>query len=157
MLRALEAILASGKARAIAVASDAAAALTAVACGAPFGVVQLALPAPGAPDEVLPRAAAAGFGRIVHSVFGVEGSFAALRTRAAADPALQEALTTQAGARNPDRALAQLMLERAFALVPDGVVLVSMFSEASRAQNLALAETVPEIAPTTVLDRLAVA
>jgi aryl-alcohol dehydrogenase-like predicted oxidoreductase len=157
VLRALEAILASGKARAIAVASDAAAALTAVDCGAPFGVVQLALPAPGAPNEVLPRAAAAGFGRIVHSVFGVGGSFAALRSRAAADPEFREALTKQAGARNPDRALARLMLERAFALDPDGVVLVSMFSETSQAQNLALAEAVPEAAPAAVLDRLAVA
>jgi len=48
--RALEAVLASGKARAISVAGDAAAAAAALALGAPYGVIQLPLPAPGAPD-----------------------------------------------------------------------------------------------------------
>jgi len=84
LLRALEDIRASGKARAVAVASDAPAARAAIVIGAPFGVVQAATPAPGAPDALLPAARAAGFGVVLHSVFGVEGSLAALKARAAA-------------------------------------------------------------------------
>jgi aryl-alcohol dehydrogenase-like predicted oxidoreductase len=139
--RVLEDIRTSGKARAVAVASDAEAGLTAIARGAPFGVVQAETPAPRAPDALLPAARAAGFGVILHSVFGVEGSLAALRTRAAADPSFRAAVT--GGAGDLDRALARRLLERAFARNPDGVVLVSMFSEASRAQNLAVAEAPP--------------
>jgi aryl-alcohol dehydrogenase-like predicted oxidoreductase len=151
VLRALEDLRAAGKTRAVAVAGDAAAGLAAIAIGAPFGVVQVALPAPGAPDALLPAARAAGFGTIVHSVYGVDGSLAALKARAAADPALAAALT---GAGDLDRALARRLLERAFARNPDGVVLVSMFSERSRAQNLAVAEApLPEDAD--LLDRLA--
>ena len=137
-LRALEDIRASGKARAVAVASDAAAGLAAIAIGAPFGVVQAAAPAPGAPDALLPAARAAGFGVVLHSVFGIEGSLAALRARAAADPAFRAAVA--GGAGDLDRgAWPRRLLARALALNPEGVVLVSMFSEASRAANLAVA------------------
>ena len=151
VLRALEGILASGKARAVAVASGAAAARAAIARGAPFGAVQLALPAPGAPADVLAEAAAAGFGTLVHSVFGVEGSFAALRARAGADPGLRAMLGGAAGAS--DEVLARLLLERAFALNPGGVVLVSMFSATSRRRNLAVAAAPPPAGPSP-LDRL---
>ena len=149
VLRALEAILASGKARAVAVAGDAAAGAAAVARGAPFTVVQAALPPPGAEDALIAAAGAAGFGRIVHSVFGVSGSLAALRARAAADPAF--------AARLPgggEGVLARLMLERAFARVPDGVVLVSMFSPESLARNLGPAERPPDPAAAERLDGL---
>ena len=158
MLRALEDVRAAGKARAVAVASDAEAGLAAIGIGAPFGVVQAALPAPGAADALLPAARAAGFGAIVHSVFGVEGTFAALRARAAADPGFRAAVTGGPGDldRDLDRALARRLLERAFARNPDGVVLVSMFSEASRAQNLAVAAAPPAADP-GLLDRLAAA
>ena len=151
-MRALEDILAAGKARAEAVASDASAGLAAEARGAPFGVVQAALPAPGAPDALLPAARAAGFGVVVHSVFGVVGSLAALKAHAAADPAFRAAAT--GGAGDPDRALARRLLARAFALNPDGVVLASMFSDASRVQNLAVAAAPPDPAA-ALLDRLA--
>ena len=103
----------------------------------------MALPAPGAPLGLLAEAAAAGFGCIVHSVFGVAGSFAALQARAAADPALRAALQARGGAGDPDAALGRLLLERAFAGNPGGVVLVSMFSAASRAQNLPVAALPP--------------
>jgi aryl-alcohol dehydrogenase-like predicted oxidoreductase len=152
--RALEDIRAAGKARAVAVAGDAAAGLAAIGIGAPFGVVQAALPSPGAPDALLPAARAAGFGAIVHSVFGIDGSLAALRARAAADPALAAALT--GGAGELDAALARRLLERAFARNPDGVVLVSMFSARSRALNLAAAAAPPADDP-GLLDRLAAA
>ena len=142
VVRALDDIRASGKARAVAVAGDAAAGLAAIRIGAPFGVVQAATPAPGAADALLPAAKAAGFGVVLHSVFGVDGSLAALKARAAADPAFRAAVTGETGGRagDLDRALARRLLERALALNPDGVVLASMFSEGSRAANLAAAE-----------------
>ena len=114
ILRALEAILSTGKARAVAVAGDAAAAASALAQGAPYGVVQLALPALGADDSIeaasLTAARAAGIGTIVHSVFARAAGVAS-----------------------------EHLLARAFALNPDGVVLASMLSATSRAQNLAAA------------------
>jgi aryl-alcohol dehydrogenase-like predicted oxidoreductase len=159
VLRALEDARAAGKARAAAVAGDEAAGLAAIAIGAPFGVVQAALPPPGAAPgaapsaagALLPAARAAGFGAIVHSVFGVEGSLAALKARMAADEGLRAAVTGGEDP-DPDRALARRLLERAFALNPDGVVLVSMFSAASRAQNLAVAAAPPP-ADAGLLDR----
>jgi aryl-alcohol dehydrogenase-like predicted oxidoreductase len=151
VLRALEDIQTAGKARAVAVASDAEAGLAAIAHGSPFGVVQAALPAPGAPDPLLPAAAAAGFGAIVHSVFGIEGSLAALKARAAAEPEFRAAL---AGEGDLDQGLARRLLARAFALNPDGVVLVSMFSDTSRAQNLAVAAAPPDPAAVAQLDWL---
>lgn len=134
--RTLEDIRAAGKARAVAVASDAAAGLAAIARGAPFGAVQAALPAPGEADDLLPAARAAGFGTIVHSVLGIDGAFAALKARAAADPAFRASL----GEGELDAAVAARLLARAFALDPDGVVLVSMFSARSLAANLSAAE-----------------
>ena len=56
----------------------------------------------------------------------------------AGEPALA-ARARAAGQGDPDRGLARLLLERAFALNPDGVVLVAMASAASRAANLAAA------------------
>ena len=156
VLRALEDVRAAGKARAVAVAGDAEAGLAAIGIGAPFTVVQVALPAPGADDALLPAARAAGFGAVVHSVFGVEGTFAALRARAASDPGFRAAATGGPGDldRVLDRALSRRLLDRALARNPDGVVLVSMFSEASRAQNLAAAEA-PLPDDVDLLDRLA--
>jgi aryl-alcohol dehydrogenase-like predicted oxidoreductase len=151
--RALEDIRTAGKARAVAVASDESAGLAAVARGAPFGVVQAAIPAPGEPDALLPAVRAAGFGAVVHSVFGVAGSLAALKARAAADPEFRAAVT--GGAGDLDRALARRLLARAFALNPDGVVLVSMFSGASQMQNLAVAAAPPDPDAAALLDRLA--
>ena len=136
--RALEDIRAAGKARAVAVASDTAAGHAAIARGAPFGAVQVALPAPGAADDLLPAARAAGFGTLGHSVLGIDGAFAALKARAAADPGLRASLG--AGEGDLDAAVAARLLARAFALNPDGVVLVSMFSARSLAANLAAAE-----------------
>jgi len=119
---ALEALVAAGKARAVAVAGDADAAAAALAAGAPYGAVQLALPAPGeAADATLAAAQAAGRGTIVHSVFGRAG----------------EGHPAAAGAR----------LAAAFARNPQGVVLVSMLSARSRAATLAAAPGPSEPGP----------
>ena len=84
--RALEDILAAGKARAISVAADAPAAAAALAIGPPYGAIQSAAPPPGTDDLLAAAARANGFGRITHSVFGVGGTWDELRRRLAADP-----------------------------------------------------------------------
>ena len=159
LLRALEEILASGKARALAVAGSPEVAAAAITRGAPFSAVQIALPAPGTGGPVLPAARAAGFGSLTHSVFGVEGSLAALGRRVAGDAAARAEVLAATGLANPQSALARALLGRAFALNPSGVVLVSMFSPTSRAANLALADTPPGdpslAAAAALIDRLA--
>ena len=153
MLRALEDIRAAGKARAVAVASDESAGLAAMRSGAPFGVVQAAVPAPGRAG----RAPAGGPGGGLRAwsctrSSASTGSLAALKARAAADPAFRAAVT--GGAGDLDRALARRLLARAFALNPDGVVLVSMFSDASRAQNRRQSPRRRPIRPPRAADRL---
>lgn len=155
VLRALEDILAQGKARAVAVAGDAAAAAAALARGAPFSVIQLAAPAPGESAGVLASARAAGMGAVVHSVLGVEGALARLGARVARDPAARAEILAATGLSEPRDALARLLMARAFALNPEGVVLVSMFSERSRQANLALAEAAPDPQALALVDRLA--
>ena len=137
---ALEGVLAAGKARAVAVASGEAAAAAALAQGAPYGVIQLPQVPPGPPDELAGRAAAAGFGRITHSVFGVGGTWDALRRRLAADPA---AARLAGAGGDAEAALAEALLAHALAANRDGVVLVSMVSARSRARNLAAAARPP--------------
>ena len=140
--RALEAILAAGKARAVAVAGDADAAAAALEAGAPYRVIQLAQVPPGAPDPLAARAAAAGFGRITHSVFGVGGTWDALRRRIAAAPAASAWLAAADGG-DAEAGLAAALLRRALAANAGGVVLVSMLSARSRARNLAAAARPP--------------
>jgi aryl-alcohol dehydrogenase-like predicted oxidoreductase len=155
ILRALEDIRASGKARAVAVATDPEVAKAAIRQGAPFGVVQLALPDPGAGDAVFAAARAAGFGAIGHSVFGVEGALARLEARLAGSGRRDEILAA-AGTDAPRAALARLLLRRAFEINPTGIVLASMFSERSRAENIALAGAAPEGSDAVrIIDQLA--
>jgi aryl-alcohol dehydrogenase-like predicted oxidoreductase len=150
--RTLEDIVASGKARAVAVAAGMPAADAALAAGAPYGAVQVGLAAPGAAFDLPARAAAAGAGCLVHSVFGIAGSLAGLKARAAADPALAARLVAESGEPGVEAAVSRLLLARGLALNPQGVVLVSMFSERSRRANLALADAAPGDA--AALDRL---
>lgn len=158
-LRALEAVLASGKARAISVAGDAAVALAAAQAGLPFGAVQIALPAPGeggAGAAALTAAGAAGQGRLVHSILGSGGVFELLSHRISADAAARRMVVEAAGLDDPQAALARLLLQRAQARVPDGVVLMSMFSARSLAANCAAMEAGPAGSDSlALLDQLA--
>jgi aryl-alcohol dehydrogenase-like predicted oxidoreductase len=122
--RALEDVVASGRARAVGVAGDARASARALEIGAPYDVVQLPLSEPGSgpgsgpdagPDagpDLFRRVREAGRGLVTHSVFGGRGA-----------------------APGGDGE-ARLQLRRAFALNPDGIVLVSMFDPAHRRMNL---------------------
>jgi aryl-alcohol dehydrogenase-like predicted oxidoreductase len=152
ILRTLEAVLDAGLTRAVAVAADAEAAEAAIAAGAPFGVVQLPLPAPGRAAPVLAAAPRAGFGVIVHSVFGIAGERA---LRPPADPACLARLGALTGGETQEAALTRLRLARAFALAPGGVVLASMFTPRSRAENLATAMRAPDPEAAALLDGLA--
>ena len=134
--RALEAILAAGKARAVGVASDPAAAAAALAVGLPYAAIQTAAAAPGTADPLAEAAARAAFGRITHSVFGVGATWDGLRRPLAADPAAARLL---AAGGEPEAELAAALLARALAANPDGVVLVSMLSSRSRGRTLAAA------------------
>ena len=154
ILRALEDVRTSGKARAVAVATDPGVAEAAIRQGAPFGVVQLALPDPGARDAVFPAARAAGFGAIGHSVFGVEGTLAHLEARLAGSGSCAE-IFAAAGTEAPRVALARLLLRRAFEINPTGIVLASMFSERSRSENIALGTAPDQNGAAALIDQLA--
>ena len=125
VLRALEDVRAAGKARAVAVASDAGGrARRHRAIGAPFGAVQAALPAPGAPDALLPAARGRGLRR--HRALGLRHRRQPSRRSRRAPPPTRPSARRSTGRRGP-RPRCRGLLERAFALNPDGVVLVSMF------------------------------
>ena len=142
VLRALEDVVAAGKARAVSVAGDAAAAADALTLPrGVFGVVQMPTPGPGAPDLVLPAARAAGFGAITHSIMGE--NLAALARRAAEDADFRARACEAGGEAEAEPALARLLMARAFARNPGGVVLVSMLSARSLARNVAAAATAP--------------
>lgn len=154
--RVFEDIVSAGKARAIAVAGDEEAAGFALTRGAvvPVVVVQIPLPSPGAPVTILRKAREAGAGLIVHSVFGSASGGGPQLSRLAADVSLREQAADAVGTDDPRIALGRLRLARAFALVPDGIVLASMFSERSRRENLALAGTSRAAAASAILDHL---
>lgn len=147
VLRALEDIRRSGKARAVAVAGaepvaraaiDAATASgtgSGTGSGGPVQVVQLAQPS--GPGDLFDAAAAAGIGTITHSVFGVAGALAALGARLRADPDAMARLREAGFGDSPETAAATLLRVRALTANRAGVILMSMFSDRSRQQNLA--------------------
>ena len=148
ILRALEDLRTSGKARAVAVASDATAARLALERGAPFGVVQLALDA--LDDDLRAAAAERGMGVVAHSVLGVDGALARAEARLRDDPALrarmQEAGIDGAG---------EMLLLRARRLGGEGVTLCSMMSRGRLRRNAGVfSRDYPEAAERLVMEAL---
>lgn len=135
LLRALEDLLAAGKARAIAVAGGIDTAQAAIAAGGPVRVVQFAQP-PAAQEAVFAAAAAAGIGCVTHSVFGIGGALGHLTARLRAEPALLARLAAAGFSGPPEAAAAALLLARAREANGAGVILLSMFSARSRERNL---------------------
>lgn len=157
ILATLAALLAEGKARTVSVAGSAEAAQAAIAIGAPFGVVQFAQPGSAEPAmDLFAAARAAGIGCVTHSVFGVGGQLAGLAARLKADPALRDRLVAAGHAGPPEAAAAGLLLARARAVNPDGVVLASMFSERSLRANLAGAGGAPDPAAAALCAELGI-
>jgi len=150
ILRALEQVLERGQARAIGVAGTREACVAAKMGGEPYSVLQMSV-------EALARARthfADGPHRLVtHSVFGVNGGMlgrtvAALKSRR--DKTFR--LIDLGYSANAEEAAADLLLDYAFALNPDGVVLASMFNPRHRAANLLRAKRQP-FAPAVELVR----
>jgi aryl-alcohol dehydrogenase-like predicted oxidoreductase len=130
--RALEDIVASGKARAVGVAGDAAATEVALGIGAPYGTAHLPMPGTGAEAALAGRVRAAGWGQVTHSVFGAPGQDGGKGV------GKDGGKDGGKGGGDPCQ-----RLRRAFALNPAGIVLASMFSEAHRRADLAVADEAP--------------
>lgn len=131
--RALERVLARGQARRVAVAGKRAACEAAARIGAPYGLLQTSVSDLAAADLAETRQAL-----VIHSIFGVDGLKRRLEG-ALADPAKAAALRAAGYDGPPAEAAADLLIDCAFALNPDGVVLASMFDARHRARNLARA------------------
>lgn len=126
LMRTLEDIKTSGKARAIATASSHAAAAAGIA-SQHIDVVQLAHP--DMPDGLIATAQAAGTDTITHSIFGVSGSLKALEAKLDPD--------TRAKLRDMGfQTAADLLLARARAANPAGLTLCSMMSARSLEANI---------------------
>ncbi|MBU2359455.1 MAG: aldo/keto reductase [Alphaproteobacteria bacterium] len=152
ILRTLQDLLASGKVRTVGVAGDMAAARAALACGAPFGLVQFAQPQ--GPGDLAAAARAAGIGCVTHTVFGVAGQLAKLTARLKADAGLRTQLADAGYGGTAEDAAAALLMARALACNPAGVVLASMASERSLMRNLAFADTPPDPAAMALCDTI---
>ncbi len=131
--RALEDALASGKARRIAVAGTPDACRAAARAGGPYGVLQTSVEGFAAEADL--RAGPAQI--VLHSVFGVAGRRERLLAALKRDPARRQRLNAAGYRGEPGAAVADLLLDGAFALNPGGIVLASMFSPGRVAANVA--------------------
>ena len=136
VIAALERVLTRGQARQIAVAGKLEACRAARNAGGPYAVLQMSVPdLAAARDEF----SSGGQHIVAHSVFGVDG----LRRRAeqalSADPARMQRLAAAGYGGRPARVAADLLMDCAFALNPEGVVLASMFDAQHLQDNVACA------------------
>lgn len=145
VLRALDAVVSKGYARAICFAGDPDVALAAVASSELFRILQFAnnlfTPNLALAKQRLHANRAVAF--VTHSVFGHEGSFDALSAMIEKDAA-KRGLMDSAGYRDtPQKAAAAFLLDFALASNPDGVVLVSMLQRQHLSFNLCRLTTSP--------------
>lgn len=140
ILRALEDLRAAGKTRAVSVAGGLEVAQAVIAAGGPVDIIQLAHPEDPA---IIAAATAAGIGCVTHTVFGVAGDLAKLTRHLARTPALAQRVSEAGYTGTPEAQAAALLMARAFAANPDGVVLASMFSDRSLQGNLSGAMSAP--------------
>ena len=144
VVRTLEGILASGRARFVAVAGDAEACRAGAAPGLPYRIFQSAIVPGDDPGARLARQAGRPVGFIGHSVFGVAGTHARLLARLSADPLARSRLAAAGyDAADLRTSVGTLLLDAALAANADGVTLVSMFAPRHAAANLARAARAP--------------
>jgi hypothetical protein len=154
VLRALESVLASGKARAVTVAGELDAALAGAGLGAPFSIMQLADDPLDPPLPHVRSRAKGPLNFITHSVFGVDGALAQLEQIVKSDPECRQ-LLQDAGYEGELRgAIADLLLDRAFASNPGGVVLTSMFSPKHLQTNTDRASRAPSAQSVALVEKL---
>lgn len=136
IVRALEAVIARGQARHIAVAGSLPACLAAAGRGMPYTLLQTAEDLRASPVAVLHDKAAHSIAAVSHSVLGVDGALDALAGKLS-HRADAKRLLAEHGYDGPfETALARLLIDRALALNSDGVVLLSMFSERHLDSNI---------------------
>jgi aryl-alcohol dehydrogenase-like predicted oxidoreductase len=136
VMRALERVISRGQARKIAVAGKRDACCAAQIAGAPYSVLQMSVA-----DLDAGHAEFAGAGKflVAHSVFGVDGLKRRLERALIESPASAARLAAAGYEGKPERVSADLLIDCAFALNPDGVVLASMFDRRHLEHNLARA------------------
>ena len=149
VLRALEAAVASGKARTVAVAGRRAACEAASRVGAPFGVLQTDT------ETIASTGFASETFKVVHSVFGVGGMRDRVIGALSVSETARRRIVAAGYASDPRQAASDLLLDRAFALNPDGVVLASMFGPGHLARNIARAGCLRPEAPALLRDIVA--
>lgn len=143
VLRALERIVERGQARHISMAGSLDAALSAAALPV-FTFFQIADDPDGRQLPALREALARPAGFIIHSVFGVGGARDRMISRLKSHPALAADAAAAGYDGRPEEIATTLLMRRAFAVNPEGVVLSSMFSAGHLAHNLRLAAEPPD-------------
>ncbi len=143
VLRALEDLLTSGKARYLSVAGTAPACMAGLAPGLPYRLAQLADDPCERTLASLRQGAPHAAAFVTHSVFGVDGMLDRLTAMLDADADARERLSEAGYRGSVSRMAAALLIDRAFASNPDGVVLTSMFAANHRALNLSRAVLSP--------------
>ncbi|MBS1183076.1 MAG: hypothetical protein H6Q99_2956 [Proteobacteria bacterium] len=138
VIAALERIVLSGRARHISIAGSLEAATKAADIPV-FDFFQLADDPLTSPLAALRRLVGRPAGFVTHSVFGVGGARDLMRTRLNAAPALAAEASALGYGQTPADIATTVLMRRAFASNPDGVVLASMFSGDHLAANAALA------------------
>lgn len=138
ILRVLENVRSRGLARHISVAGTPAAAVAAQAAPL-FGFFQLADDPTARPVSRLYQTLDRPAAFITHSVFGVGGARDRLVERLKSDPQLARAFAAAGYDGTPETSAATVLMRRALAANPDGVVLASMFSGSHLTDNVGLA------------------
>jgi aryl-alcohol dehydrogenase-like predicted oxidoreductase len=136
VIAALERTRARGQARQIAVAGKLEAVRAAREIGGPYTVLQMSVADLSAGHEAFSTGAQ---GIVAHSVFGVDGLKRRVEIALTGDAAYRARLAGAGYDADPARAAADLLMDCAFALNQQGVVLASMFDARHLEANLARA------------------
>ncbi len=153
VLRALERIVARGQARHISMAGSLDAALPAAAEPI-FTFFQLADDPDNRQLPVLRAALARPAGLVTHSVLGVGGARYRMINRLKTRPNLVAEASASGYRGRPEEIATALLMRRAFAVNPDGVVLSSMFSAGHLADNIRHAAEPPDAGAPLLAERI---
>lgn len=154
VLHALENAVRAGKTRYLSVAGNLCACIAGVGNGMPFHITQVADDPRSVALIELSKARTRPTATITHSIFGLGGAMERLCERMRSDVhALRRLLA--AGYQGADEDIAAaLLLDRALASNPDGVVLSSMFSENHLRLNIERASRPPDPAVISLVAEL---
>lgn len=139
--RVLQDLRKAGKVRHVGVAGDLEAAQLALAHRETYSMVQLADDPLEQPLRQLPSPGDHPYTVVTHSILGVDGTRERLlQALHSAGPSAIARLTNMGYSAQIDHAVAELLLDRALATNPGGVVLMSMFGARHRNENLMRAD-----------------